>query len=153
MLEKDNNSPQTPESGKKLGRKGVVISYTADKKSLSLTSARRVQSAVSAAEKILSSKGYSALLLRSNYSVPIDLIAWDETEILYIAVRRVRRPVEIPEILEQFGSEIKLLRIICLPRYGQTQIWIKNQNLISRFEVCPGGLIKQEDLICQEERL
>lgn len=98
--------------------------------------------AVHAIRTELVANGYAALRVASP-DTGIDLIAWNDQQILLIAAHTVRNHFTLPEIANRFGLVITSLRACPATRYTTRQLWLIRQGHPARiFTIHPGGIME-----------
>jgi len=98
--------------------------------------------AVHAVRTELIASGYAALRVLSP-DTGIDLIAWNNQQILLIAAHTIRNHLSTQEIAARFTQIIISLRACPATRYTTRQLWLVRQGYPTRiFTIHPGGIME-----------
>lgn len=108
----------------------------------------RMTPVIHQARQELCSRGLTVIPVRGGSPVLIDLIAWDETAIYGIAVRRIRGTAGIADIMARHSPLIRQLQTIRIPRIVdvrlvEIQLWIYTTGSFQVYQVLAGGIMKR----------
>ncbi len=137
----NNCSPlyQSPTTNK--DNEGAYTRSTSDLFTVSTFSHTRY--AVHAVRADLMADGFSAIRV-SSPDTAIDLIAWNDQEIILIAAHTVRNHLQISEVTTRFSGVIMSLRTCPVTRYTTRELRIIRQGHASRiFTIYPGGIMEK----------
>lgn len=93
------------------------------------------------ARRKLALRGLTAVPVRGGSQPVPDILAWDQSTLYVIAVRRVRSQSHVHDIAIRHQEIIRDLKAMNIPKMARIQLWIRYPQRFQIYEILEGGLM------------